>query len=125
MNLVCEALGGTVRPTPAREYGRPIAASSDPGEQSSCGASLTTVWMSHGGPGTTTPNASTTIPARPGRPDEANDPERRPSSSARAIDAGLRPSFDPSGRTAYARPLIARNSSIASPGPGRLRSGVT
>jgi len=49
MNLVCEALGGTVRPTPAREYGRAIAASSTRAEPifMRC-RPLTTVWMSHG-----------------------------------------------------------------------------
>jgi GMP synthase (glutamine-hydrolysing) len=60
MQLVCEALGGSVRPSPAREYGRAecrVLAADAPssGAPSDPGAGLfhsvpspTTVWMSHG-----------------------------------------------------------------------------
>jgi GMP synthase (glutamine-hydrolysing) len=49
MQLACEALGGTVRPSPAREYGRAECRILDPGEPLFHSVpSPTTVWMSHG-----------------------------------------------------------------------------
>jgi GMP synthase (glutamine-hydrolysing) len=49
MQLACEALGGTVRPSPAREYGRAECRILDPDEPLFHSVpSPTTVWMSHG-----------------------------------------------------------------------------
>ena len=49
MQLACEALGGTVRPNPAREYGRAECRVLDPAEPLfHAMPSPTTVWMSHG-----------------------------------------------------------------------------
>jgi len=49
MQLVCEALGGTVRPDPAREYGRADCRVLDPhGDLFHGVPETTTVWMSHG-----------------------------------------------------------------------------
>ena len=49
MQLVCEALGGLVRPTPAREYGRAECRVIDPSEPLFHAVpEATPVWMSHG-----------------------------------------------------------------------------
>ncbi len=49
MQLVCEALGGAVRPSPAREYGRADCQVLDPEDDVFRGVPpTTTVWMSHG-----------------------------------------------------------------------------
>jgi GMP synthase (glutamine-hydrolysing) len=49
MQLACQALGGTVRPCPAREYGRAECRVLDPAEALFHSVpSVTTVWMSHG-----------------------------------------------------------------------------
>ena len=49
MQLACEALGGTVRPSPAREYGRAECRVLDPhGDLFHGVPEATTVWMSHG-----------------------------------------------------------------------------
>jgi GMP synthase (glutamine-hydrolysing) len=49
MQLMCEALGGSVRPSPAREFGRAECRILDPGEPLFHSVrSPTIVWMSHG-----------------------------------------------------------------------------
>jgi GMP synthase (glutamine-hydrolysing) len=49
MNLACDALGGQVRPAPAREFGRAECYVLDPAELLFQGVpETTTVWMSHG-----------------------------------------------------------------------------
>ena len=49
MQLACEALGGQVEPSPAREFGRAECRVIDPAEPLFHGVpETTTVWMSHG-----------------------------------------------------------------------------